>query len=137
LADRLGYFAPWPVASGAESTFNQQQTLTPDGSNSRWLNIGEHVSAKPTPSPGDDAGGRDRVQDRSLGLSSSDLKGGVSLVNVFASWCIACREEHPVLMRLAAQRSVAIHGLQLQGQAGRHGALCASSPAARTRGGFR
>lgn len=51
------------------------------------------------------------VQGRSLGLSSSDLKGGVSLVNVFASWCVACREEHPVLMRLAAQRTVAIHGL--------------------------
>ena len=51
------------------------------------------------------------VQGRSLGLSSSDLKGGVSLVNVFASWCVACREEHPVLMRLAAQRTVAIDGL--------------------------
>ena len=51
------------------------------------------------------------VQGRSLGLSSSDLKGGVSLVNVFASWCVACREEHPVLMRLAVQRAVAIHGL--------------------------
>src|SRR6516164_6543436 len=41
------------------------------------------------------------VKGRSLGLSSSDLKGEVSLVNVFASWCVACREEHPVLMRLA------------------------------------
>ena len=48
---------------------------------------------------------------RSLGLSSSDLKGEVSLVNVFASWCVACREEHPVLMRLKAQGTVPIHGL--------------------------
>ena len=51
------------------------------------------------------------VKGRSLGLSSSDLKGEVSLVNVFASWCIACREEHPVLMRLKAQGTVPIHGL--------------------------
>src|SRR6516164_2901407 len=51
------------------------------------------------------------VKGRNLGLSSSDLKGEVSLVNVFASWCIACREEHPVLMRLKAQDTVPIHGL--------------------------
>ena len=51
------------------------------------------------------------VKGRSLGLSSSDLKGEVSLVNVFASWCVACREEHPVLMRLKAQSTVPIHGL--------------------------
>ena len=40
------------------------------------------------------------VQGRALGLSSSDLKGEVSLVNVFASWCVACRAEHPLLMEL-------------------------------------
>ena len=51
------------------------------------------------------------VKGRSLGLSSSNLKGEVSLVNVFASWCVACREEHPVLMRLKAQGTVPIHGL--------------------------
>ena len=51
------------------------------------------------------------VKGRSLGLSSSNLKGEVSLVNVFASWCVACREEHPVLMRLKAQNTVPIHGL--------------------------
>jgi cytochrome c biogenesis protein CcmG/thiol:disulfide interchange protein DsbE len=51
------------------------------------------------------------VRGRSLGLSSRDLEGGVSLVNVFASWCVACREEHPVLMRLKAQGTVPIHGL--------------------------
>ena len=51
------------------------------------------------------------VKGRSLGLSSADLKGQVSLVNVFASWCVACREEHPVLMGLAKQGVVPIHGL--------------------------
>src|SRR3546814_15291141 len=33
------------------------------------------------------------VQGRTRGLASADLKGEVSLVNVFASWCVACREE--------------------------------------------
>lgn len=51
------------------------------------------------------------VQGRNLGLSSGDLKGEVSLVNVFASWCVACRAEHPLLMRLARSESVSIHGL--------------------------
>lgn len=51
------------------------------------------------------------VQGRSLGLSSTDLRGEVSLVNVFASWCTACREEHPLFMRLAELGSIPLHGL--------------------------
>jgi cytochrome c biogenesis protein CcmG/thiol:disulfide interchange protein DsbE len=51
------------------------------------------------------------VQGRKLGLASADLHGDVSLVNVFASWCAACREEHPVFMRLKADGTVPIHGL--------------------------
>jgi cytochrome c biogenesis protein CcmG/thiol:disulfide interchange protein DsbE len=44
------------------------------------------------------------------GLSSDDLKGQVSLVNVFASWCVPCRVEHPVLMRLA-EEGIPIYGI--------------------------
>jgi cytochrome c biogenesis protein CcmG/thiol:disulfide interchange protein DsbE len=51
------------------------------------------------------------VKGRTLGLSNRDLKGEVALVNVFASWCVACREEHPLLMQLKAQGFVPIHGL--------------------------
>jgi len=51
------------------------------------------------------------VQGRTLGLSNLDLVGEVSLVNVFASWCVACREEHPLFMRLKAAGVVPIHGL--------------------------
>ncbi len=51
------------------------------------------------------------VQGRSLGLSSEDLRGEVSLVNVWASWCIECKREHPVLMDLARRHVVALHGL--------------------------
>ena len=51
------------------------------------------------------------VQGRTLGLSNSDLKGEVSLVNVFASWCVACRQEHPVFMALHDANAVPIHGI--------------------------
>ncbi len=51
------------------------------------------------------------VQGRALSLSSGDLKGEVSLVNVFASWCVACRYEHPVFMQLKAEDVVPVHGI--------------------------
>ncbi len=34
-------------------------------------------------------------------LTDSAIKGKLTLVNVFASWCIPCRDEHPILMQLA------------------------------------
>jgi cytochrome c biogenesis protein CcmG/thiol:disulfide interchange protein DsbE len=43
-------------------------------------------------------------------LASTDLVGEPALLNVFASWCVACQVEHPTLMRLRAQ-GVVIHGL--------------------------
>ncbi len=45
------------------------------------------------------------------GFSNADLTGQVSLVNVFASWCLPCRVEHPILMRLARDMKVRIFGL--------------------------
>ncbi len=51
------------------------------------------------------------VQGRALGLSTSNLRGEVSLVNFFASWCVACRAEHPLLMALAQSGAVAVHGI--------------------------
>ncbi len=46
------------------------------------------------------------------GLATADLKSGqVTLFNVFASWCIPCRAEHPFLMDLAQRGEVAIFGL--------------------------
>ena len=51
------------------------------------------------------------VQGRTAALASADLHGQVSLVNVFASWCAACREEHPLFMALAAAGTIPIHGL--------------------------
>lgn len=56
------------------------------------------------------------VRGRTLGLSSADLKGEVSIVNVFASWCVACREEHPVFMQIRREGIVPIHGLNYKDQ---------------------
>lgn len=44
------------------------------------------------------------------GLSSADLAGEVSVVNVFASWCVPCRVEHALWIEVAAT-GVPIHGL--------------------------
>lgn len=56
------------------------------------------------------------VQGRTLGLSKADLMGEVSLVNVFASWCAACRDEHPLFMQLKTGGVVPIHGLNYKDQ---------------------
>ncbi len=45
------------------------------------------------------------------GVTEADLRGAVTVFNVFASWCLPCRAEHPVLMRIAAERKVRVVGL--------------------------
>lgn len=50
------------------------------------------------------------------GLSSADLrKGHVTIVNVFASWCVECREEQGALMALASDRTLQRQGVKLAG----------------------
>jgi cytochrome c biogenesis protein CcmG/thiol:disulfide interchange protein DsbE len=44
-------------------------------------------------------------------LSREDLTGKVSLFNVWATWCVGCREEHPVLVHIAEQEGLPIYGL--------------------------
>lgn len=44
-------------------------------------------------------------------FSPADMKGQVWLLNVWASWCVSCKEEHPVLMELARRNIVPIYGL--------------------------
>ncbi len=50
------------------------------------------------------------IEGRNDGFSSTDLADKVSLVNVFASWCVPCRVEHPILMQLARE-GVPIYGI--------------------------
>jgi cytochrome c biogenesis protein CcmG, thiol:disulfide interchange protein DsbE len=47
----------------------------------------------------------------SPGLKSGDLKGHVSLINFFASWCVPCRAEHPLLLSLAQDKRLEIDGI--------------------------
>ncbi len=44
-------------------------------------------------------------------ISTEDLRGKVWLLNVWASWCVACRDEHPWLIEYAKSGVVPIYGL--------------------------
>jgi cytochrome c biogenesis protein CcmG/thiol:disulfide interchange protein DsbE len=44
-------------------------------------------------------------------LTGADLRGEVTVLNLFASWCAPCRVEHPLLMRLARQEGVRVVGV--------------------------
>ncbi|MEO0400593.1 MAG: DsbE family thiol:disulfide interchange protein [Pseudomonadota bacterium] len=52
------------------------------------------------------------------GLSSADLQGGVSLLNVFGSWCVSCEIEHPVLLSIAAEGVAPLYGLDWKDKPG-------------------
>ena len=45
------------------------------------------------------------------GLSTNDLKDKVVLVNIFGSWCVSCRIEHPFLMNLKKNNVIPIYGI--------------------------
>ncbi|MCB5188143.1 DsbE family thiol:disulfide interchange protein [Methylobacillus caricis] len=57
-----------------------------------------------------------RLDDPQLTLSAAGMRGQVWLFNVWASWCAPCREEHPVLLKLAASRIVPIVGMNYKDQ---------------------
>lgn len=57
-----------------------------------------------------------RVHDKTAVIDNAVFTGQVSLFNVWASWCVACRSEHPFLMELARQKQVPIYGLNYKDQ---------------------
>jgi cytochrome c biogenesis protein CcmG/thiol:disulfide interchange protein DsbE len=52
-----------------------------------------------------------QLADPQRSFKSEEMRGKVWLLNVWASWCEACRDEHPVLLELARTRVVPIYGL--------------------------
>jgi cytochrome c biogenesis protein CcmG, thiol:disulfide interchange protein DsbE len=52
-----------------------------------------------------------QLQETNKQFSPADMKGKVWLLNAWSSWCVSCKEEHPVLMDLAQQNIVPIYGL--------------------------
>ena len=52
-----------------------------------------------------------RVDDPATAFALEEMRGQVWLLNVWASWCVACRQEHPLLVRMAKQKLVPVVGL--------------------------
>lgn len=80
-----------------------------------FLFVGLSLNPREVPSPLIDkpapAFSLPQLHDPSKQFSVQDMKGQVWLLNVWASWCVSCRQEHPVLMDLARRNIVPIYGL--------------------------
>lgn len=61
------------------------------------------------------------LKDLSQRVSNADLSGRPTLLNVWATWCAGCRQEHEMLLQLAEQGGVPIYGLNYRDE--RTGAL--------------
>lgn len=80
-----------------------------------FLFVGLHLNPREVPSPLiDKAAPAFRVPQLHAAdktIAPEDLKGKVWLFNVWASWCVSCRQEHPLLVELAKRNVVPIIGL--------------------------
>ena len=72
----------------------------------------------PSPLVGKPAPGFELAQlaDPQLKFSPAEMRGRVWLLNVWASWCVSCREEHPVLVALSKSGAVPLYGLNYKDQ---------------------
>jgi len=57
-----------------------------------------------------------RLDDPTQMIRRDDLLGQVWMLNVWASWCVACREEHPLLVEFAKSKTLPIYGLNYKDQ---------------------
>jgi cytochrome c biogenesis protein CcmG/thiol:disulfide interchange protein DsbE len=80
-----------------------------------FLGVGLRLNPREVPSPliGKPAPAFQlaELQQPERSLAQKDMLGKVWLLNVWASWCVSCREEHPVLLELAKNNAVPIYGL--------------------------
>src|SRR6185369_7467087 len=59
-----------------------------------------------------------QLQDPAKSFSAADMRGKVWLLNVWATWCMPCREEHPLLVELSRTGAVPIYGLDYKDNRG-------------------
>jgi cytochrome c biogenesis protein CcmG/thiol:disulfide interchange protein DsbE len=52
-----------------------------------------------------------QLRDPTQTFSAADMRGKVWLLNVWASWCVTCRDEHPLLLQYARSGALPIYGL--------------------------
>jgi cytochrome c biogenesis protein CcmG, thiol:disulfide interchange protein DsbE len=57
-----------------------------------------------------------QLQEPDKKFSAEEMRGKVWLLNVWASWCVSCREEHPMLLELARKKTLPIYGLNWKDQ---------------------
>jgi cytochrome c biogenesis protein CcmG/thiol:disulfide interchange protein DsbE len=78
-----------------------------------WVGLGRDPSYVPSPLIGKPAPAfaLPRLDNPEIILTEADLRGQVSLVNIWATWCVGCRQEHDTLLRIAAGEDVPIYGL--------------------------
>jgi cytochrome c biogenesis protein CcmG/thiol:disulfide interchange protein DsbE len=53
----------------------------------------------------------EQLHDEKLAFTPEEMRGKVWLLNVWASWCVACQQEHPLLVDMSKQKIVPIVGL--------------------------
>ena len=77
-----------------------------------WLGLGNDPSVVPSPLIGKPVPTFQlpRLDDPSQMLGDEVLRGQVSLVNVWGTWCVGCRQEHETLLAIAASGEVPIYG---------------------------
>jgi cytochrome c biogenesis protein CcmG/thiol:disulfide interchange protein DsbE len=78
-----------------------------------WHGLSLNPREVPSPLIGKPAPAFDlaRLDQPAKAVSQKDLLGQVWLLNVWASWCVSCMEEHPVLVQFSRQNVVPIYGL--------------------------
>jgi cytochrome c biogenesis protein CcmG, thiol:disulfide interchange protein DsbE len=78
-----------------------------------WVGLGRDPSLVPSPLIGKPtpAFRLARLHQPTEWLQVDDLKGKVWLLNVWASWCVSCRDEHPLLLQLAKANLLPVYGL--------------------------
>ena len=65
------------------------------------------------------------VGNANASFSPADMKGRVWMLNIWAPWCVSCRQEHPILMRIAQSGRIPIVGLNWKDKAREAEALLA------------